>query len=90
MVRVSITDLNENHVRHRRYFQQVIRPPLNGLNGIAQLRPHSPPEVYNTPRQHCRRKSHREPELYVVSGVVISSSQINLYKNKIFDNAVKF
>lgn len=71
VIGVRVTHLDVNDVRHRRCLQEVIRPPFDGPDGVPQLRPHGPPKIYDAPRQQRRRKGHWEPELHIVSGVVV-------------------
>lgn len=78
MIGECVSHLNVNGVRNRRYFQQIIRPPFNSLNGTLELRSHAPSEINDAPRQQRRRKCHRKTELYVVAGVIIASGQVQL------------
>lgn len=82
VVRERVAHLDENHARHRRSLQQVVRRPPDGLQGVPELRPHVPPEVYNAPRQQRRRERHWEPELHVVPRVVVAPCQVYLFERE--------
>lgn len=81
VIGVRVSDLNENHSRHRRRLQKVVRRPPHRLHRIPQLRSHHPPEVDDAPRQKRRRERHGKPELDVVAGVVVPAAQIPLQQN---------
>lgn len=62
-------------------FDEVIRPPFDGLKGVAELAGGGdlPPELDDAPRQHCDGEGHRQPELDIVAGVVVASHQVHLF-----------
>ena len=73
MVGVSVSNLDENDAGDRRRFEEVVSPPPHGSHGVFELGSHGSPEIDYAPRQHCRRERHRETELDVVSGVVVTA-----------------
>lgn len=74
------TYLYENPIgllRHR--FEEVIRRPTSGNQGIPQvIGRHGIPKLNDAPGQHCGRESHREAELDVVAGVVVAAGQVGV------------
>ena len=74
------TDLSVQHVGLRVRLDQVVRAPLDGVGGVAELagRRHLVAVLDDAPGHHGDRERHRQAELDVVAGVVVAAHQIHL------------
>lgn len=70
--------LNENPTGLGHRLQKIVRRPPQRHQRIPQLcGRHQIPELDHTPGQHCGGEGHREPELDVVSGVVVAAGEVD-------------
>lgn len=62
-------------------FDEVISPPFDGFEGVAELAGGGDflPEFDDAPRQHRDGEGHRQTEFHIVAGVVVASDQVHLF-----------